>query len=256
MIFSMTAFPFSLRFTRFDRVAADLESIAEEAEATLYGTVARSYGAVRVEVDLAPLAEAKRSVKLAPVVRGEIDPRDAAAYVELFFHDLFLILNLSVPGSLSGIVSSPRTNELRFDARVFEYAWVTAARNDWPYVDTLPLADVVRWYEGQQTGTAQVPVSGTAQALVHLLHLARNEEDESAAVTRLAQALEALGAEVPEDVDELRDEIARGTARLVHPMHDDAFDDTLDAMALDFTDAADLAASLVVSALQSRIRAA
>lgn len=197
----MTAFPFSLRFTRFDRVAADLESIAEEAEAALYQSVVRSYGAVQVEVDLAPLAEAKRSVKLSPLVRGEIDPRDAAAYVELFFHDLFLILNLSVPGSLSGIVSSPRTNELRFDARVFEYAWVTAARNDWPYVDTLPLADVLRWFERQQLGTAQIATTGTAKALVHLLHLARHEEDESAAVTRLAQALEALGAEVPEDVD-------------------------------------------------------
>ncbi|HEY0142617.1 MAG TPA: hypothetical protein VGF48_17090 [Thermoanaerobaculia bacterium] len=252
----MTAFPFSVRFNRFDRVAADLESIAEQAEATLYETVIRGYGDVEVEIDLAPLAEPKRSVKLSPLVRGEIDPRDAAAYVELFFHDLFLMLNLAVPGSFSGIVSSPRTNELRFDARVFEYAWVTAARNDWPYVDTLPLRDVMRWFEAQQLGTAQIATTGTARALVHLLHLARHEEDETASVTRLAQALEGLGAEVPADVDELRDAIARGTARLIHPMHDDSFDDSLDAMALDFTDAADLAASLVVSALQSRIRVA
>lgn len=249
MLSCMTAFPFELRFSRFDRVAADLSSIATEAEAMLYRQrVVRAYGDVQVEVDLAPLADAKRAVKLSPLVRGAIDRNAAASYVELFAHDLFLILNLAVPGAFSGAV-----NGMRFDARVFEYAWVTAARNDWPWVDTVPLEDVLRWYP---LGTKQIATSGTETALFHLLHLARNAEDENEAVTRLAQSLEALGAEVPSHVEELRAEIARGTARLVHPMHDELFEDSLDAMALDFTDAADLAASLVVSALQASIRMA
>lgn len=254
MLFCMTAFSFDVRFSRYDRVADDLSSIAERAEAALEldALRERAYGDVRVEIDWTPLREAKRSVRLSPLVRGRLDRRDAPAFVELFFHDAFLMLNLAVPGSFSGVVTSRRTNELSLDARVFEYAWVTAARNDWPYVDTLPLPEVVRWYDAQQLG--QTATTGTARALFHLLHLARNAEDETTSVTRLTHALQALGTEVPREVEDLHAEIVRGTARLVHPMHDDALDESLDAMALDFTDAADLAASLVVSALQARIR--
>lgn len=256
MLLGMTALPFPVRFRRFDRVAADLASIAERAEAAmdLDALRERRYLDVTVEMDWTPLRERKRLVKLVPVVRGELDPLDAPSFVELFFHDVFLMLNLAVPGSFSGIVRGRRICELRLDARVFEYAWVTAARNDWPYVDTLPLPDVVRWFVAQNLG--QIATTGTARALFHLLHLARNAEDEVVSITRLTAALEALGTEVPREVEELRDEIVRGTARLVHPMHDDALEESLDAMALDFTDAADLAASLVVSALQAQVRAA
>ena len=130
----------------------------------------RVYGGVSVSAEWPePLAAPEARVALQ--VRGEMDERDAPAYVELFFHDLFLILNLASPGSFGGTISisggSLRVHELTLDPRVFAYAAPLAK---------LPLADVIAWYDRLQLGTQQLASDGTAIALVQLLHLGRNAE--------------------------------------------------------------------------------
>jgi hypothetical protein len=209
----------------------------------------RVYGGVRVSAEwLAQLAAPE--VRVALEVRGDLEPRDAPAYVELFFHDVFLLLNLASPGSFGGTISISggelRVRELTFDPRVFTYAAPLA---------TLPLADVVAWYDGLHLGTQQVASGGIATALVQLLHLARGPECDEDSVMRLAIAASALDVQPPRRLFELRDDIAHGRVPMLHPMHDDALDPRVEDATREWIEVADATAHLVIGALQERVRA-
>jgi hypothetical protein len=178
------------------------------------------------------------------------DARDIPAFVELFFHDAFLLLNLASPGSFGGVIAVSggdyRVHEVALDARVFENA--LAAKS-------LPLRDVIAWYDALQIGTSQLATTGVAKALFHLLHLARGPEDDQTSVMRLAQAAEALGApaETLAPLFAHRDAIARGTALVLHPMADDALDARVDDASLDWTTVVDDAAGVVIGIIQAQI---
>jgi hypothetical protein len=205
----------------------------------------RVYGAAHVI--------AEWPVPAAPVIRagllvlGDVDRRDAPAYVELFFHDVFLLLNLAAPGSFSGTVSVSggelRVRELHFSARLFEYA--TGLRR-------LPLEQVAAWYDALQLGTQQVASTPVAAALFHLLQLARRDEDELEAVVRLASAHEALlGAN--DRFETMREAIAFGRVPVFHPLHDDGLDPRVHDAMSEWMEAADAAASAVIGELQRQI---
>ena len=206
-------------------------------------------GGVRVSAEW-PAKLAAPEVRVALEVRGELEPRDAPAYVELFFHDVFLLLNLASPGSFGGTISITggelRVRELTFDPRVFAYAAPLA---------TLPLADVTAWYDGLQLGTQQVASGGVATALVQLLHLARGPECDEDSVMRLAIASTALDVQPPQRLFELRDDIAHGRVPMLHPMHDDALDPRVEDATREWIEVADAAAHLVIADLQERVRA-
>lgn len=211
----------------------------------------RVYGAVRVTAEWPERLEAQPEIRVALTVSGELEERDAPAYVELFFHDVFLLLNLAAPGSFDATISigggALRVHELTFDARVFTYARPLA---------TLPLTDVVRWYNGLQLGTQQLVSGGAATALVQLLHLARGPENDEQSIFRLANAAEAIEAKVPERLFELREEIARGKIPAIHPMQDDALDPRVEDITGEWIEVADAAAHQVIKALQARVRQA
>jgi len=224
-----------------------------EAEITWSGWAAevealeeRVYGEVRVRAEWNVPGD-------APVIRVPLrviderergDARDIPAFVELFFHDAFLLLNLATPGSFGGVISVTggvyRVRELIFDARVFE----SAKRS------FVPLREVVRWYDALQIGTRQLSTSPEAKALFHLLHLARGPENDEMSVLRLAQCAEVLNVtESLAPLFALRDAIVRGTAPVLHPMQDDALDASIDEH--DWTVAVDHASSAVVRTLQT-----
>lgn len=209
----------------------------------------RVYGGVRVTARW-PENLSQPETRLAIEVTGDVDRRDAPAYVELFFHDVFLLLNLAAPGSFGGTISITgtdlRVRELELSPRVFEYAM--------PLV-RLPLAEVVAWYDGLQLGTQQLATSDVAIALFQLLHLARREEDEAESVLRLASAVEALiGRTEMRRLFELRSAIASGATPVIHPMHDDALDARVEDATREWIDVADAAAAAVISALQAQVQ--
>lgn len=209
----------------------------------------RVYGGVRVSAEW-PADLATPEIRVAVVVEGDVDRRDAPAYVELFFHDVFLLLNLAAPGSFGGTVSITggelRVRELSFSPRVFAYA---------QGLERMPLETVVAWYDGLRLGTRQVAENG-ATALFQLLHLARGEENEETSILRLASAAEALVGK-PASLRRLfalRDEIANGRAPVFHPMHDDALDPRVEDATREWIEVADAAASAVIAALQNAAR--
>lgn len=212
----------------------------------------RTYGDVRVTADW-PEDLATPEIRLAVHVRGNGERRSAPAYVELFFHDVFLLLNLASAGSFGGTISIAggelRVRELAFSPRVFEYA---------APLDQLPLEKVIAWYDRLEAGTQQIATSPESTALFQLLHLARGEEKEEESILRLASAVEALVGR-PQSLRrlfELRDAIAAGRAPVFHPMHDDALDPRVEDATREWIDLADAAASVVIHTLHERIRAA
>jgi hypothetical protein len=267
-----------VQITGLGRTTANHETLTTGADETLWRSAAevlreRAYatatGVVRISADWSPLTEREDEALVASVVALEVqvaderengDPRDVVSFVELFFHDVFLLLNLAVPGSFGGVIVTladgwHQASEVALSARLFEYAWATATRNGRPSIEPLPLADVVRWYDGLETGTRQLATASATKALFILLHLARGEENESMAILRLGQALEALqvGNEALPRFFELRDAIVHGTAPVLHPMADDALDDGIDDATIELVNAADLASSMVVSEIQALV---
>ncbi len=212
----------------------------------------RVYGEVRVSAEW-PAQLDTPEVRVTLEVRGALEPRDAPAYVELFFHDFYLLLNLASPGSFGGTISFTggplRVRELVFDPRVFAYA---------APLGTLPLADVTRWYDGLNLGTQQLATSDVARALVQLLHLARSPEREEDSILRLAIAAEAVvdRARAPRRLFELREDIAHGRVPVIHPMHDDALDSRVEDATREWIEITDEAARLVIGELQERVRGA
>lgn len=206
----------------------------------------RVYGDVRVIAEW-PADLATPELRLSLEVRGLLDRRDAPAYVELFFHDVFLLLNLAWPGSFSGTVSISG-HDLHVRELVF-HPYVFASSAGRP----LPLESVIAWYDALQLGTRQIANSDEAKALFQLLRLGRTEEDEEQSIVRLAAAVEALRIEPAPRLFALRDDIARGRTPAFHPMHDDALDASVEDATREWIEVADAAAALVVGTLQERV---
>jgi hypothetical protein len=150
--------------------------------------------------------------------RANGDARDIPAFVELFFHDVFLLCNLAAPGSFSGVVSvsggAYRVNELAFDARVFEYARTS--------LDTRRLRDVAA-YDSLQNGTRQIATNGVAKALASSpppRAQFRGRRHDGHPPRAIGRGFVGAG----EPLIRLRDAIARGATPVLHPMADDALD--------------------------------
>src|SRR5687768_9524825 len=99
--------------------------IARVEAAPVHVVRERVYGDVRVAAEW-PAELAAPEIRVTLEVSGDVDRAGAPAYVELFFHDVFLLLNLATPGSFGGTISVAggelRVRELAFSPRVFEHA--------------------------------------------------------------------------------------------------------------------------------------
>lgn len=230
-----------------NRMQFEVEIVRDDAAVPHDVVRERVYGNnVRVTAEWPSLLSTPE-IRIAVDVEGDFDRRDAPAYVELFFHDVFLLLNLSTPGSFAGIISmtggESRVRDVTFSARLFTYA---------SELEQVPIDKVTAWYDGLQIGTQQLATGGAAAALFQLLHLARGPEDEETSILRLAAAAEAIAGRTAalRRLFELREEIARGRTTVIHPMHDDGLDPRVEDITAEWIEVADSAASFVIRALQ------
>jgi hypothetical protein len=198
------------------RHARDVNAAADLWRSAPAALAERVYEAIRVHADWTPLASGDDIVRIDVHVSGDLAPRDVPAYVELFFHDAFLLFNIAVPGSFGGVITVTggeyRVNDIAFDASAFACGMTTS----------VPLADVVAWYPAETNQIASTPVQ---RVLFHLLHIGRGDHDEWMLRVRLNDCLKALG------LDELLPEVP-----IAHPMHDEILDPNLDDGAMEIVD--------------------
>jgi hypothetical protein len=190
----------------------------------------RAYGSILVQADWMPLASDDDIVRIDIAVVDAADrlaPRDIPAYVELFFHDAFLLFNIALPGSFGGAITVTggefRVNDLSFDAAPFACA-----------ASSVPLSEVVAWYPGDTNQIATTPMQ---TVLFHLLHIGRGGHDEWMQRARLNECLKALG--ITEPLPDIT---------VIHPMHDETLDPRVDDAAANIVD---LAMRRVLIAVQS-----
>ncbi|HEY4640505.1 MAG TPA: hypothetical protein VII75_04110, partial [Thermoanaerobaculia bacterium] len=126
---------FSAEVARQTRVANAGEFFRDAAAALRD----RAYGDILVQADWTPLASDDDIVRIDVAVidvEGRLAPRDVPAFVELFFHDAFLLFNVAFPGSFGGAITVTggefRVNDLSFDAAPFACG-----------ASSMPLAEVV-----------------------------------------------------------------------------------------------------------------
>ena len=211
---------------------------AEVARQTRVGAVPdfsalsdRAYGDILVQADWTPLASEEDVVPIDVTVIGELAPRDVPAYVELFFHDAFLLFNIAVPGSFGGAITVTggefRVNDLSFDAAPFACG-----------ASSMSLAEVVAWHRAETNQIASTPMQSV---LFHLLHIGRGGHDEWMQRARLNECLKALSLCEP-----------LPAIPLMHPMHDETLDARVDDVA---TDIIDRAMARVLTAVQGAARA-
>jgi hypothetical protein len=188
-------------------------------------------GTVRVQADWRPLASDEDIVSIdVRVTAGDTHPRDIPAFVELFFHDGFLLFNIAAPASFGGAITITggeyRVNDLSFDVSPFVAA-----------TTTVPLPEVATWYPG---GTEQVASTPMQKVLFHLLHIARGPSDEWTLRIRLDDCLKTLGLPGLDLTDPV-----------IHPMHDESLDERVQ----DDMEIIDDAMSRVLTTIQEGVRA-
>jgi hypothetical protein len=196
----------------------------------------RAYGSVTVKADWEPLLSEDDVVRIDVSViddAGRLAPRDVPSFVELFFHDAFLLFNIARPASFSAVITISggefRVNEMSLDASLFAAGLST----------TVPLGDVVAWYRG---GTGQIAETPMQKVLFHLLYIGCSAPDEWTLRARLDACLKALGI----------GELDVAGAAVIHPMHDEALDDRLNDDAMEPIDRAMVR---VLTAIQEAVRA-
>lgn len=156
----------------------------------------------------------RRGVRLHITLRPESEaarfPGRAEDLVQMFLHDIFLVINLAEPGACDFYnltIELPRgvTDELgafrfqtplRLSSFYFESTYERDEKREWPSGSTLEVSTVCKWYYSVRTSFAQLPHSRAERALFGLLHVARGSSDITGVVW-LFYGLESLLATTP-----------------------------------------------------------
>lgn len=129
---------------------------------------------------------------------------DGSHELHIFLVDLYLMANLSTPGSFNLYRSFIRNTELdpakdvfaqtelQLSEYVFETAWHEAKEYPWLKVGFLPFDQVSIWLESIRLSGRNVATTDLERALFSLQHLGRASFLDPIAVMWLAAALEAL----------------------------------------------------------------
>ncbi|WP_175626137.1 MULTISPECIES: hypothetical protein [Oxalobacteraceae] len=183
------------------------------------------------------------------------------SFVECFLYDVFLILNLSVPGSADfynvGFIDTDKSfKSLQLSAYYLELLSQDKSP-DWPKAKTIDVTQVEHWYNGIHRPTAQVAENPVESALFSLLHICRSRGEpgdivwifygfESLFKTRVGENFSALVERIslllsPDEKQkavlrkqlrkmyDFRSSFVHGGLQVIHPMHHDGLDDRINS---------------------------
>ncbi len=122
---------------------------------------------------------------------------DALYYLDVFLHEFFLAMNLASPGCCdfySAVVlrNAMSPYPINLHAGFLENAWHNAVKNNWSFINAIPLSKVLSWLHALNIGSRQVAKTRTERALFALLQLCKYSSYNPNALIWIAHALEAL----------------------------------------------------------------
>lgn len=177
-------------------------------------------------------------------------------FVESYLYDLFIALNLALPGAANFFnvtvekVGLGQPERLDLSAYYFETAF--RSRDQWPTLQFIDPQTVSVWFNRVRTGFGQIPDSPVERAMFAMLHVCRSSgrpEDivwlfyafESLFQTRVGENYSALHERVclllqPDSAQEkhlrknmramydFRSAFVHGGLQIIHPMHNEVMD--------------------------------
>lgn len=127
--------------------------------------------------------------------------------LEVFFYDLFIITNLSVPGCLCFYNAKLKINKDWLDKNyriawldanyhmssfMFSYSYQISETKKWPKISILELKNVIEWYKSLEVGFNQTARTRTIKAIFAIFHVCREDDISPTLLIWLAHALESL----------------------------------------------------------------
>lgn len=122
--------------------------------------------------------------------------RTVCHYLDNYFNYLFLIFNISSPGSISfynwEINFGGERIWFNLDGSQFFSAWESAIDNGWPILTNIPLLKSLTWLEKLDIGTNQIARTPIERTLFALLHIANSKALTPTDLIWLTHCLESL----------------------------------------------------------------
>lgn len=206
-------------------------------------------------------------------------------FVESYLYDLFVILNLALPGSADflnvGVEPASLGQRERLELSAYYFEREFRKREHWPTLRTIDPQAVAAWYYSVRTGFGQVPDTPVERAVFAMLHVCRSNgrpEDlvwlfyafEALFQTRVGENYSALLERLqlllkPGDEQEkklrkslramydYRSSFVHGGLQIIHPMHREPMDDRIDDQYSTIVELSLFGTRLLVASLQRYI---
>jgi hypothetical protein len=226
----------------------------------------------------------RRSAKI-PITARSAGGRNLSGAVESALHDVFLIMNIAVPGCCNfykaELVHPERKGDLSLSNTNFELCTLPSKSFKRPKAKFLPLRNVISWYDVIRVGATQVPNSPSERALFALLHLAKLDgdllsvvwifyalesllqtrvgENFGSIVKRLTLLLELGSNEIAilrkqmRVLYDMRSSVIHGGFEVIHPMNNDGLDKRAERVFGHVLDAIEYGHAIVVAAIQKMV---
>lgn len=129
----------------------------------------------------------------------ELVTKMVSYYLELFFYELFLVMNLSGPGccnfartNICDPDGNSFTHNLDLSSHFFTRSWDIYLEEKWPIIQYIPLISTWNWYQNLNIGTKQLAETRTERVLFALMSISKNSSFDATNIIWLAYALESL----------------------------------------------------------------
>lgn len=207
-------------------------------------------------------------------------------FVQSYLYDLFIVLNLALPGAADFFNVAVETVGLghpeRLDLSAYYFETAFRSRGQWPTLQYIDPRAVSVWFNRVRTGFDQVPDTPIERAMFAMLHVCRSSgrpEDivwlfyafESLFQTRVGENYSALLERIclllqPDSTQEknlrknmramydFRSSFVHGGLQIIHPMHNEVMDKRVDESYSKIVELSQYGAKLLLACLQRYIQ--
>ena len=208
-----------------------------------------------------------------------------AHFIEYYLYDLFLIMNISYPGSCNfrNVVVNPEnqfSSNINLDNYRFDFSW-SNSKQIWPKINNIDIDIVIDWMNKVRGTLRMISKSRSEKALFAVLHICRMEPSPSSIIwifyaleslfdTKTGENFRALVGRISlllspdqeqtksmkkklRELYDLRSSFVHGGLEVIHPMHNELFDKRVDELFGRLIDTTDFGFQIIIASIQSII---